>query len=63
MVFGAPTYLEEDNKDYDTGVNWSPIGFFLKQHPGFILETVTARDNLREMIYIYVKVYFYVVYY
>jgi hypothetical protein len=31
------------------GVNWSPIGFFLKQHPGFV-DNVSNRDKLMEKI-------------
>jgi len=38
-------YMKIHKGGYKYGVNWAPIGFFLKQHPGFI-DTVTARDNL-----------------
>jgi hypothetical protein len=31
------------------GVNWSPIGFFVKQHPGFI-DNVVAKNSLMEKI-------------
>jgi hypothetical protein len=42
-------YFKIHKGGFKFGVNWSPIGFFLKQHPGFI-DTVTARDNLRATI-------------
>jgi len=42
-------YFKIHNGGFKYGVNWSPIGFFLKQHPGFI-DTVTARDNMMEKI-------------
>jgi len=42
-------YIKIHKGGYKYGVNWSPIGFFLKQHPGFI-DTVTARDNLMKTI-------------
>jgi hypothetical protein len=38
-------YFKIHNGGFKYGVNWSPIGFFLKQHPGFI-DTVTERDNM-----------------
>ena len=38
-------YFKIHKGGFKYGVNWSPIGFFLKQHPGFI-DNQTLRDNL-----------------
>jgi hypothetical protein len=42
-------YIKIHKGGYKYGVNWSPIGFFLKQHPGFT-DTVAARDKLMKTI-------------
>ena len=42
-------YFKIHKGGFKYGVNWAPIGFFLKQHPGFIDNTI-ARDTLMEKI-------------
>ena len=42
-------YFKIHKGGFKYGVNWSPLGFFLKQHPGFT-DNSTARDNLMTKI-------------
>ena len=42
-------YFKIHKGGFKYGVNWSPIGFFLKQHPGFI-DNHNARDNMMKKI-------------
>ena len=42
-------YLKIHRGGFKHGVNWSPIGFYLKQHPGFV-DYITSRDKLMNTI-------------
>jgi hypothetical protein len=42
-------YFKIHKGGFKYGVNWSPIGFFLKQHPGFI-DTKVVRGNMMQTI-------------
>jgi len=42
-------YLKIHRGGFKYGVNWSPIGFFIKMHPGFV-HRETLKDDLMEKI-------------
>ena len=42
-------YLKIHRGGFKYGVNWSPIGFFIKMHPGFVSRE-TLKDDLMEKI-------------
>jgi len=42
-------YFKIHRGGFKHGVNWSPIGFYLKHHPGFV-DNTDIRDDLKEKI-------------